>query len=125
MTLFFFSHSLKDYKRHVAEILSILDAAYFKVSPPKCTIAVHQIQFLSHIITKSILRFSQNKTQTILDIPKRIILSVKSTTIESLFQILLASVPQYTRLPTKHLPNDKNSIGMLSSKRRLNILKQF
>ena len=28
-----FSHSLKDYKRHVAEILSILDAAHFSVSP--------------------------------------------------------------------------------------------
>ena len=64
-----FSHSLKDYNRHVSETLSILDAAHFKVSPPKCTIAVHQIQFLSHIITKSILRSSQNKTQTILDIP--------------------------------------------------------
>ena len=64
-----FSHSLKDYKRHVAEILSILDAAHFKVSPPKCTIAVHQIKFLSYTITKSILRSSQNKTQTILDIP--------------------------------------------------------
>ena len=64
-----FSHSLKDYKRHVAEILSILDAPHFKVSPPKCTIAVHQIQFLSHIITKSILRSYQNKTQAILDIP--------------------------------------------------------
>ena len=63
-----FSHSLKDYKCLVAEILSILNAAHFKVSPPKCTIAVHQIQFLSHIITKSILRSSQNKTQTILDI---------------------------------------------------------
>ena len=64
-----FSHSLKNCKRHVAEILSTLDAAHFKVSPPKCIIAVHQIQFLSHIITKSILRSSQNKTQTILDIP--------------------------------------------------------
>ena len=64
-----FSHSLKDYKRHIAEILSILDAAHFKVSPPKYTIAVHQIQFLSRIITKSILRSSQNKTQTVLDIP--------------------------------------------------------
>ena len=41
-----FSHSLKDYKRHVAEILSILDAPHFKVSPPKCTIAVHKINFL-------------------------------------------------------------------------------
>ena len=64
-----FSHSLKDYKRHVAEILSTLDVAHFQVSPSKCTIAVHQIQFLSHIIIKSILRSSQNKTQTILDIP--------------------------------------------------------
>ena len=64
-----FSDSLKDYKRHVAEILSILDTAHFKVSPSKCSIAVHQIQFLSHIITKSILRSSQNKTKTILDIP--------------------------------------------------------
>ena len=64
-----FSHSLKNYKRHVAEILSILDAAHFKISSPKCTIAVHQIQFLSHIITKSILRSSENETQTILDIP--------------------------------------------------------
>ena len=64
-----FSHSLKDYKHHVAGILSILDAAHFKVSPPKCKIAVQQIQFFSHIITNSILRSSQNKTQTILDIP--------------------------------------------------------
>ena len=64
-----FSHSLKDYKRHVAEILSILDGTHFKVSPPKCTIVVHQIKFLSYIITKSILRSSQNKTQAILDIP--------------------------------------------------------
>ena len=64
-----FSHSLKDYKRHIGEILSILYAAHFKFSPPKCTIAVHQIKFLSYIITKSILRSSQNKKQTILDIP--------------------------------------------------------
>ena len=50
-------------------MFSILDAAHFKVSPSKCTNAVHHIQFLSHIITKSILSSSQNTTQTILDIP--------------------------------------------------------
>ena len=64
-----FSHSLEDHKRHVSEILSILDAAHFKVSPPKCTIAVQQIEFLGHIVTASTIAPSADKIQAILDIP--------------------------------------------------------
>ncbi|CAF5140136.1 unnamed protein product, partial [Rotaria sp. Silwood1] len=64
-----FSHSLEDHKRHVNEILSILDAAHFKVSPSKCTIAVQKIEFLGHIITPTTVEPSSEKLQAILDIP--------------------------------------------------------
>ncbi|CAF2802509.1 unnamed protein product [Rotaria sp. Silwood2] len=65
-----FSHSLEEHKRHVDEILSILDAAHFKVSPPKCTIAARQIEFLGHIVTSSTVEPSPDKIQAILDIPQ-------------------------------------------------------
>ena len=64
-----FSHSLEEHQRHVAEILSILDAAHFKVSPPKCTIAAGQIEFLGHIINNTTVKPSPEKIQAILDIP--------------------------------------------------------
>ncbi|CAF1483144.1 unnamed protein product [Rotaria sordida] len=64
-----FSHSLQEHKRHVNEILSILNAAHFKVSPPKCQIAVRCIEFLGHIITANTVKPSPEKIQAILDIP--------------------------------------------------------
>lgn len=64
-----FSHSLEEHKRHVNEILSILDAAHFKVSPPKCTIAVQNIEFLGHVVTTTTVEPSPDKIQAILDIP--------------------------------------------------------
>jgi hypothetical protein len=64
-----FSHSLDEHKRHVHEILSILDAAHFKVSPPKCTLAVQKIEFLGHIVTADTVEPSPEKIQAILDIP--------------------------------------------------------
>ncbi|CAF2925404.1 unnamed protein product [Rotaria sp. Silwood2] len=64
-----FSYSLEEHKRHVHEILSILDAAHFKVSPPKCTITGQQIEFLGHIITAATVKPSSEKIHAILDIP--------------------------------------------------------
>ena len=64
-----FSHSLEEHKRHVAEILAILDAAHFKVSPPKCTIAARWIEFLGHIINNTTVKPSPEKIQAILDTP--------------------------------------------------------
>ncbi|CAF4081208.1 unnamed protein product, partial [Rotaria magnacalcarata] len=64
-----FSHSLEEHKRHVDEILSILDTAHFKVSPPKCTIAANQIEFLGHIITSNTVEPCREKIKVILDIP--------------------------------------------------------
>ena len=64
-----FSHSLEEHQRHVDEILSILNAAHFKVSPPKCTIAARKIEFLGHIVTATTVEPSPEKLQAILDIP--------------------------------------------------------
>ncbi|CAF4410957.1 unnamed protein product, partial [Rotaria magnacalcarata] len=64
-----FSHSFEEHKRHVDEILSILDTAHFKVSPPKCTIAANQIEFLGHLITPNTVEPCRDKIKVILDIP--------------------------------------------------------
>lgn len=64
-----FSHSLEEHKRHVDEVLCILNNAHFKVSPSKCTIAAGQIEFLGHIVTPTTVEPSSDKIQAILDIP--------------------------------------------------------
>ena len=63
-----FSHSFEEHLRHVAEILSILDRARFKVSPPKCSIASSRIEFLGHVVTATAVEPSPDKVQAILDI---------------------------------------------------------
>jgi hypothetical protein len=64
-----FSHSFEEHKRHVDEVLSVLDSAHFKVSPSKCTIAARQIEFLGHIVTTTTVEPTPDKIQAILDIP--------------------------------------------------------
>ena len=64
-----FSHTLEEHKRHVDEVLSVLNDAHFKVSPSKCTIAARQIEFLGHIVTATTVEPTPDKIQAILDIP--------------------------------------------------------
>lgn len=64
-----FSHSLEEHKRHVEEVLSILDNAHFRVSPSKCTIAARKIEFLGHVVTPTTVEPTPAKLQAILDIP--------------------------------------------------------
>ena len=63
-----FSNSFEEHLRHVHEILSILNRAHFKVSPPKCSIASSRIEFLGHIVTATAVEPSPDKVQAILDI---------------------------------------------------------
>ncbi|CAF2118563.1 unnamed protein product [Rotaria magnacalcarata] len=64
-----FSDSIKEHKKHVTEVLSILQKARFTVSPSKCIIAFEKVEFLSHIITVAGIEPSPDKIQAILDIP--------------------------------------------------------
>lgn len=64
-----FSDTIAEHKKHVAEVLSILQKARFQVSPSKCVIAVTKIEFLSHIITAAGMEPSPDKIQAVLDIP--------------------------------------------------------
>ncbi|CAF1523718.1 unnamed protein product [Adineta ricciae] len=64
-----FSHSLEEHAHHVAEILSILDKAHFKVSPSKCTIAAREIDFLGLVVSATTVEPCPDKIQVILDIP--------------------------------------------------------
>ncbi|CAF4263328.1 unnamed protein product [Rotaria magnacalcarata] len=64
-----FSDSIKEHKKHVTEVLSILQKARFTVSPSKCVIAFEKVEFLSHIITVAGIEPSPDKIQAILDIP--------------------------------------------------------
>ncbi len=46
-----FSKTIEEHKQHVADVISTLHKSHFQVSPPKCSIAVETIEFLSHIVT--------------------------------------------------------------------------
>ena len=64
-----FSHTLEEHKRHVGEVLLILNNAHFKVPPPKCTIATRQIQFLDPIVAATTVEPTPDKFQASLDVP--------------------------------------------------------
>lgn len=64
-----FSDTIAEHKRHLTEVLSILQKARFRLSPTKCVIAVQKVEFLSHLITVTGLEPSPEKIQAILDIP--------------------------------------------------------
>ena len=61
--------TLEEHKRHVGEVLLILNNIHFKVSPSKCTIAAGQIEFLGPIVTATTVETTPGKIQTLLDIP--------------------------------------------------------
>ena len=64
-----FSHIFEEHRRHVGEVLSILQRARFKVSRPKCAIATDSIEFLGHIVSAHTVQPSIDKVQAILAIP--------------------------------------------------------
>ncbi|CAF4490839.1 unnamed protein product, partial [Didymodactylos carnosus] len=62
-----FSNSFEEHQQHLNEILRILATANFQVNSAKCTIAVPEIEFLSHIISKNQLKPSSDKIKPIID----------------------------------------------------------
>ncbi|CAF1139059.1 unnamed protein product, partial [Didymodactylos carnosus] len=62
-----FSNSFEEHQQHLNEILGILATANFQVNSAKCTIAVPEIEFLSHIISKNQLKPSSDKIKPIID----------------------------------------------------------
>jgi hypothetical protein len=63
-----FSKTMEEHKQHVMEVISTLHKANFQVSPPKCSIAVEKIEFLSHIVTCDKVEPSPDKIKAIVDI---------------------------------------------------------
>ncbi|CAF4463906.1 unnamed protein product, partial [Didymodactylos carnosus] len=62
-----FSHTFEEHLLHVAEIMSILHKHNFQLNPKKCIIAVEEIEFLSHTITATTIKPSNDKIKPILD----------------------------------------------------------
>ena len=63
-----FSKTIEEHKQHVADVISTLHKSHFQVSPPKCSIAVSKIEFLSHIVTCDKVEPSPDKVKAIVDI---------------------------------------------------------
>ncbi|CAF1473908.1 unnamed protein product, partial [Didymodactylos carnosus] len=63
-----FSKDFNEHKQHVNEILSILNKANFQVNPDKCTIAVQEIEYLSHVINKDQIKPSPEKIRAITEL---------------------------------------------------------
>ncbi len=64
-----FSRTFAEHKKHLHEILSLLAKAKFQVNPDKCTIAVHEINFLSHTINEHGIKSNGEKIKAIIDLP--------------------------------------------------------
>ncbi|CAF4561035.1 unnamed protein product, partial [Rotaria sp. Silwood2] len=64
-----FSRSFNEHKQHLNEILSILAKANFQVNPDKCSIAVQEIDFLSHTINERCIKPNGDKIKAIVDLP--------------------------------------------------------
>lgn len=64
-----FSRTFDQHKHHLNEILSLLSQANFQVNPDKCTIAVNEINFLSHTINEKGIQPNGDKIKVILDLP--------------------------------------------------------
>ncbi|CAF3331733.1 unnamed protein product [Rotaria socialis] len=56
-------------KKHLIEILSILSKANFQVNPDNCSIAVYEIDFLSHTINKQFIKSDGIKITAIIAFP--------------------------------------------------------
>lgn len=63
-----FSNTMEEHKQHVADVIATLHKSNFQVSPPKCSIAVETIEFLSHIVTCDKVQPSSDKVKAIVDI---------------------------------------------------------
>ncbi|CAF1133196.1 unnamed protein product, partial [Didymodactylos carnosus] len=61
-----FSKTFEDNKRHLSEILSILQKANFQDNLEKCFITVEEIEFLSYTINHDFIRPSQKKIHDII-----------------------------------------------------------
>src|SRR5256885_1638060 len=64
-----FSRTFDEHKKHLHEVLSLLSKAKFQVNPDKCTIAVHEINFLSHTINERGIQPNGDKIKAIIDLP--------------------------------------------------------
>lgn len=64
-----FSRTLDEHTRHLDEILSLLVKANFQVNPDKCSIAVQEIDFLSHTINAHSIKPNGEKIKAIIDLP--------------------------------------------------------
>ncbi|CAF1317570.1 unnamed protein product [Rotaria sordida] len=64
-----FSRSFDEHKKHLNEILSILAKANFQVNPDKCSIAVQEIDFLSHTVNEQCIKPNGDKIKAIIDLP--------------------------------------------------------
>ncbi|CAF3953614.1 unnamed protein product [Rotaria sp. Silwood2] len=64
-----FSHNFNGHKQHLNEILSILVKAKFQVNPDKCSIAVREIDFVSHTINELFIKSNGHKIKAINDLP--------------------------------------------------------
>ncbi|CAF3196869.1 unnamed protein product [Rotaria socialis] len=64
-----FSRSLNEHQQHLNEILSILAKANFQVNPDKCSVAVQEIEFLSHTINEQGIKPNGDKIKAIIDLP--------------------------------------------------------
>ena len=62
-----FSKTIEEHKKHVEDVISTLHQANFQVSPPKCSIAVEMVEFLSHIVTEEMVKPSPEKIKAIID----------------------------------------------------------
>ncbi|CAF4447474.1 unnamed protein product [Didymodactylos carnosus] len=63
-----FSKTLDEHKCHLNEILTILSQANFQLHPEKCTIAVEEIDYLSHIVNKDRILLSPEKIRAIVEL---------------------------------------------------------
>ncbi|CAF2699770.1 unnamed protein product [Rotaria sp. Silwood2] len=64
-----FSRSFDEHKKHLNEILSILAKVNFQVNPNKCSIAIQEIDFLSHTISEQCIKPNGDKIKAIIDLP--------------------------------------------------------
>ncbi|CAF4388613.1 unnamed protein product [Rotaria sp. Silwood2] len=64
-----FSTNFAEHIQHLNEILSVLEKANFQVNPDKCSIAVREIDFLSHTINEQFIKPNGEKIKAITDLP--------------------------------------------------------
>ena len=62
-----FSETLEDHKRHVDEVLSILEKHELFVKPSKCSWAVEEVEFCGHVVGRDGLRIAPSKIQAVND----------------------------------------------------------